>query len=140
MENEIVWSIDEESFTLSSKDEAIDSLFCDNPQDLMGRVIYFGTSHAPDVSSLVDASDIIEMLGERAYDNYGEWAETFPDLSKNDIKDKAAIDALNAYLSSWITENCPVTFWSVENVEKYIITQEDVDEYFQHCERKAMCQ
>lgn len=129
MENEIAWSIDEELFNLSSKEEAIDSLFCNDTDDLVGRTIYFGKAIAPDVSCLVDADDIIEMLGERAYDNYGEWAESFPDLSKNDIKDKAAIDSLNAYLKAWITENCPVNFWQVENVQKYAITQEDADEH-----------
>lgn len=129
MENEIVWATDGEAFTSSSKEEAIDNLYFDNPSDLLGETLYYGNATKPNVSILVDADDVIEMLGERAYDNYGEWAETFPDLSKNDIKDKAAIDALDAYLKAWITENCPVNFWTVENVQKYTITQEDVDEY-----------
>ena len=133
MENEIVWATDGEAFTSSSKEEAIDKLHFDNTSDLLGETLYYGNATKPNVSILVGADDVIEMLGERAYDNYGEWAQIFPDLSKNDIKDKAAMDALNTYLKAWITENCPVNFWQVENVQKYTITQEDADKYAEYC-------
>lgn len=130
---EIVWASDEENFTHDSMYEALENCVgWVNGEAIppeVGTVLYFGEAVAPNVSKLVDSDDIIDMLRDRAYDNYGEWAENFADLSKNDKKDKKAIDKLDKFLQKWITENCPVTFYTVKNVQQYVVTHEDVDEW-----------
>lgn len=121
MDDNIVWSTNEEDFIFQSKHEAVERCSCDSERDeLVGQTIWYGEASKPDVSTIVSADDIIEMLSERAYDNHGEWAEDFPDV------DKKAVKLLDNYLKKWISKYCDVTFYSVENVKEYVITEEDV--------------
>ncbi|WP_222833265.1 hypothetical protein [Pseudomonas sp. SC3(2021)] len=48
--------------------------------------------------------DIIEMLGERAYDDVGEVAEDWPDVSAE------ARQELDAILGAWVSKHCAATF------------------------------
>lgn len=119
--NEIAWSSDEESFNLDNKWEAIEDIARDyDRKELLGRVVWYGQTTKPDVSTLVDADEVIEMLGERAYDNHGEWAWDFPNVS-----DKAK-KLLDNYLQKWIKKHTEVTFWTVKDIKEYVITEEDV--------------
>ena len=129
---EITWSIDEEIFGLDSKYDAIDSLWqshwsCNaypHYMDLLGMKVYFGESWKPCASDFIDVDRIIEDMGERAYDNHGEWAEDFPDV------DKKAIKLLENYLKKWADKYCDVSFYSVNNVKEHVITEEDLREFF----------
>jgi len=47
------------------------------------------------------------MLGERAYDDVGEFAGNWPD-----VPDEARQE-LDALLSAWISKHCPATFYRV---------------------------
>ena len=115
---ELIYSADGEDFQYESVQEILD-----NYEDLVaGDLIHVAEKHDADVTTLVDADDITEMLGERAWDNFGECAEDFPDVSKE------AKMELNMLLSGWITKNCKVNFWWVRNVKTYVITEEDMKE------------
>lgn len=83
--------------------------------------VWTGIAQDFDTSSLIDASDIIDMLSERAYDNLGECAEDFPNVSKEAIKE------LNDFLKDWIRKHDSTPYYIVKNVEEIILTQEDID-------------
>lgn len=126
-EGDIVWSCNGEDFTHDCKEEAIDSAWhwiagkAMHPN--VGDKIYFGTVSTPTVNKLVDADDIIEMLGERAYDIGGEYAEDFPDVSAQER------DELNTLLQNWIDNYCKPSFYSVLGIQEYIISEEDMKEF-----------
>lgn len=111
------WSIDNECFNAVCLGELVDS----NSDDIVvGTVVYKGDAVSADISSLLSAEDIVEMLSERAYDEYGEAAEDYPDVSKEEM---AELDKL---LQGWIEKCCKPTFYSVRNVKEYVITEEDL--------------
>lgn len=126
-EGDIVWSCNGEDFTHDCKEEAIDSSWhwihgkAIHPN--VGDKIYFGIVSTPTVNKLVDADDIIEMLGERAYDIGGEYAEDFPDVSAQER------DELNTLLQNWIDSYCKPSFYSVLDIQEYIISEEDMKEF-----------
>lgn len=110
------WSSDGTDFSHRSLAELIES----NDEIEPGRVVHCGHTVMPDPSGWVDADDVCEMLAERAHDNCGsEHTEDFPDVSKE------AVAELDAFLSAWITKNCPVTFWGVDGAQQYTVTAED---------------
>lgn len=76
--------------------------------------ICFGT--IPDVSTLIpDADEIIERMGERAYDQAREAAEEWPDIGR----ESAARAELDAFLLDWAKRYAPVNFWiATEHKEK----------------------
>ena len=86
--------------------------------------VWTGIAEDFDTTSLIDASDIIDLLSERAYDNLGECAEDFPNVSKEAVKE------LNDFLKDWISRNDNAPYYHVKNVEEIILTQADIDEAF----------
>ena len=115
--SEKAWSIDEEGFNYSDLGDLIDN----NRDELtVGQKVWFGDAVPPKYKHLCDADDIIEMMGERAYDYVSEHADNFPNVSKE------AIDELDLLLLGWQEKHCPITFYIVENIKEYIITDEDL--------------
>ncbi len=125
-DGDIVWSTDEETFNYDEKYEAVDALYSYVDGKYIpaqvGDKIYYGTAVALDVSNLIDADDIIEMLGERAWDNCGEFADGYPDVSKKER------DLLDNYLKRWVKKYCKPTFYNVKDIKEYVITEEDIKE------------
>lgn len=113
-----VWSRDEEYFNFSDLGELLDTY-----DDLeVGQVVYVGDKVPQDPSSWFDADDLVEELGNHAYDTCGECAEDWPDVTR---EAKAEFDA---FLAAWIEKHCPVSFYSVTNVRPYTLTEEDLSE------------
>lgn len=99
----------------------------DNLYDLLsdeelapGNTVYRGIVMPIDIKNLIDADDVIETIGERAWDQAGEVAEDYPDVSAD------ARNELNCLLQGWIKKHCMPTFYTVQNAEQYEITEEDV--------------
>jgi len=116
-EPRIVWSANGEDFREDSLGELLD-----NNDDLEpGRTVYFGNAVPPTNEYLCDASDILETIGNRAYDFGGEYAEDFPDATQD------AIAELETFIAGWITKNCPPTFYQVEKIQQRMLTAEDFD-------------
>lgn len=113
------WSVDECDFCYSTLGDLLDS----NDELEVGSVVYVGrpARYAPS-TYIGDAEDIIERMGERAYDEHGEFADDFPDVSKE------AKDELTAFLIAWADKHCEVRFYSVEDVRPYTITAEDLSD------------
>ncbi|MBR8434849.1 hypothetical protein KDW37_29225 [Burkholderia cenocepacia] len=113
----VVWSRNNEDFTCDELDELLDT-----HDDLaVGDVVFIGEVAPIQTKHLCDADDVIEMIGERAYDEVGEYADGYPDATP---EARAELDAL---LVGWIEKHAKPTFYSVVNVRQYVITAADME-------------
>jgi uncharacterized protein YfdQ (DUF2303 family) len=120
-DGEKCWSLDEEQFNYESLDELIQGIYDLHGSVEPGWVVSFGTAHKPDAADFVDADRVIDDMGDAASDVGGEFAEDFPSVSPEARKE------LNDFLEAWARKHCEVTFFTVDNVQKYTITQADID-------------
>lgn len=109
------WSIDEENFNARTLCELID-----NHDLAAGTVVFRAEALHPAAKELIDVEDIVETMGDRAYDIAGEYAERYPDISKE------AEQELTNFLAGWIAKHAAPTFYTVKNVQPYTITEADV--------------
>lgn len=113
----VTWSRDNEYFSCDALDELLDM-----HDDLaVDDVVFFGDVAPIPVKHLCDADGVIEMIGERAYDQVGEFADGYPDVTP---EAKAELEAL---LADWIEKHAKPTFYSVINVREHIITAADME-------------
>jgi hypothetical protein len=110
------WSRDEEHFSYETLGELLD---CNDDLEV-GDTVYTGNGITPDPAEWVDADDVIEQLACRAYDESGEFAEDYPEVSE---EAKAELDEL---LAAWARKHCTPTFYLINNVREYEITAEDL--------------
>lgn len=109
------WSANNEDFSHESLGDLLDS-----HDDLRpGDVVYRAEAHMPKVSHLVYADDVIEQIGDRAYDIGGEYAEDYPECTKEQAAE------LQTLLEQWLSECPPPRFFSVKNVQPYTLTEGD---------------
>jgi hypothetical protein len=85
-----------------------------------GEIVYFGRRRKPDPMEWIKSEDVTEQLGCRAYDCCGEIAEDYPHVSAQ------ATEELKALLSAWARKHCTPTWYMVDNVEPYEITEKDM--------------
>jgi hypothetical protein len=117
----LVYSNDEEIFM--PLPELCDNVAWDTDDVLdVGSTVYVGTAKYPSRNRIIDTDDIITIMGERAYDIGGDYAEDFPDISRESIVE------LNALLDAWFSKNCTVNFYEITNVVKRELTKEDFDQ------------
>jgi hypothetical protein len=109
------WSANQEDFIYETLGDLLDA----NDELEAGSTVYVGEAESPSYKQLCSADDVIEMMGERAYDVGGEWAEDFPDVTKE------AVQELDALLLAWMQKHCHINFWTVNNVKPYVLTEED---------------
>jgi hypothetical protein len=85
-----------------------------------GATVYFGRRRKPDPMQWINPEDVIEQLECRAYDCCGEIAEDYPKVS---AEAKAELKHL---LSVWARKHCAPTWFMVDSIEPYEITEEDI--------------
>lgn len=112
---EEVWSADRELFNFDSLDELLDSDTFE-----VGQIVYFGQKAAVNPTRWVDVDIVLDALGDRAYDQVGEAASDYPDVTRE------ARDELETLLSAWITKHAQPTFYAVKNITEYTITLQDI--------------
>lgn len=121
-DKEIAWSTDQENFSHESLGCALESLECAG-ELTEGRIVWFGDCRRPNPTKYITADDVLDTIGNAAYDDGGEHAEDYPEVS-----DEAKAE-LEAFLAEWLTKYCQPTFWMVDNVKEYTVTAADVAEY-----------
>lgn len=114
-----VWSANDEDFNST----CLDDLLNDHPELKAGAVVWKAEAKRPEVSTLVDADDILELLDERAYEIGGEWSEDWS-------ADVASLhrESLQAALEKWCQELPEINFYLVGKSVEYIITEQDLEE------------
>lgn len=89
-----------------------------------GTEVFRGVIDRPKASSfMVEADDVINHMANQAYDNNSEYADNFPDLKPEHEEE---LKALLVPLEKWADERCDVNFYTVEQIEPYIVTADDV--------------
>lgn len=117
-ENPTYWSDNEEDWNC----DCLSDLLAGNDELKEGDTVYFGTAATPPATAFINATDVIEMMGERAYDEFGEHAEDFPSMT---AEAKAELEAL---LSDWVARHCHTTFYRITDVTEYVLTAEDIQD------------
>ncbi len=119
---EYSWSTDREGY--HGQHETLDGAVVEAviERDLKpGHVVWVGENIGYDAVSLVrsciDADHVIERLNEHAYDNVGEFAEEWPDVSDIDRQklDEALVNAIVPFLDA-------PKFWTVEKAVQVEVT------------------
>ena len=113
------WGKDEEWFDCDSLGDLIDN-WHGSEEFEPGRIVYFGDVEDIKLNRLCNVDDILEMMGERAYDESGESADNYPDVTKE------AREELSALLLAWMEKHAKPTFYRVVNVRPYTMTAEDL--------------
>jgi hypothetical protein len=119
------WSIDEESYeqdwheTLTRLDE--------HGGLEPGATIYEGDVVQRKPSDFLHGPVdwLLEHMGEAAWEEAGEFAETWPECEVTPEK-KAELDKL---IADWMDANIKVRFYTVSKVRKVALTEADIAEY-----------
>lgn len=110
------WSADEENFNHNCLQDLLDS----NDELKVGDVVYVGLAKHPEPGQICDADDIIDRMSDNAWDIGGEYAEDYPDVTKE------AHQELDDFIKQWIMKHCPPNFYLVVNVREHVLTEEDL--------------
>lgn len=120
---ELAYSTDEESYSLDFC-SMLDSLRCDyDDAELVGKPYWVGDKHQHPASHFFNGSAerLIEHAQSFAWDNFGEYTDDFLD----DVKPEAVAE-LQALIEAWADKHVNVNFWTVVNVRKLAVTEEDL--------------
>lgn len=117
----IVWSANEEDFHMSSLVDLIDCTYYKSADEMLGQTVYYGEA-VPPSTQFINATDIIDMISEQAYNQGGEYSEDYPNCSAQDTKD------LEDFITEWQARF--TSRWrTVKNVKEYTLTEYDLVEY-----------
>lgn len=105
-DNDEVFSSFDHETELSAVTDALDN-YAD------AETIYVGQVKTLNVRRMIRADYLLENIGERAYDDVGEAAEHWPELSKDQQAE------LEGIIADYILSKSPADFYSVENVRVY---------------------
>jgi len=120
-EPEQCFSTDGEEFRYTELHEALDSI--DGDEGLTeGRVIHQADAVRQAASHYFSVDSLLEDIGERAYEDVGEYADTFPDLAKPKVAE------LQAMVAAWLDANVDISFYSVRNVREITVTADMIKE------------
>jgi hypothetical protein len=115
------YSTDQEEFIYSELADAIerawDSLDHETPVESIGAIVtvYEGDSHP--YNPLGWLPDMVEYMGERAYDDGGEFASDWPPASKEQSAELQA--DVERVVTAWLEKHSmQPMFWSVINVKE----------------------
>ncbi|HLO65302.1 MAG TPA: hypothetical protein VK165_20255 [Azonexus sp.] len=111
------WSADGELFLFNSLRDLLDC----KPELQAGDVVHVGEASYPETHQLIDADDVLCQMSDRAWDIAGEFAEDYPNVSK---EAEAELDQL---LKAWVEKHCPPEFFQVNNAKKYTLTAADLE-------------
>ncbi|ESH90761.1 hypothetical protein B551_0222585 [Cupriavidus sp. HPC(L)] len=111
------WSRDNETFNCDSVDDLLDT-YGDTLS--AGDVVYVGEAHRPKAADLFRVDNVLDMIGEYAYEIGGDYAADFADSTP---EAKAELEAL---IEGWIEKYLmPPRFYEVKNVREYVLTAFD---------------
>lgn len=118
------YSLNNEDFTTGELGDVLDDL--DGQAELeVGREYYLGVSVFPKPSSFFDFEDMIDRMQALAFDSNGEHAESY--LNSQDLPDAKRAE-LKAMIETWLDANVTPSFYKVTQVQRFTVTQADIDE------------
>ena len=119
---ELVYSLDGENYRFDDLTELLAEL--EDGGDLgEGKTIHAGTAIRHKASEFFYVDSLVDDMQNRAYDEAGEWAEDFPDISKEQSKE------LGDLIGAWLDKNVNVNFWTVGDAKEIQITAAMIAEF-----------
>lgn len=115
-ESQECWSAEDGHFRYDCLQDLLDS----NDELKVGDMVYVGNAKHTEPSRICNATDIIDVMERRSWDIGGEYAEDYPNVSKE------AHQELDDFISQWIMKHCPPNFYQVVNVREHVLTEEDL--------------
>ena len=117
-------STNEETFggNLDSRDDAIREGVFEYGLEI-GQRFWIGQPAERKASAYFDLECMIERLAEAAYEDVGESAEGWPDMS---VEENEQLEKL---IGDFLDEHAAPSFFAVGDIEKIEITQELIDKY-----------
>jgi hypothetical protein len=112
-----LWSTTNEDFDA----ETLSNLVIANDWLRAGDIVYVGEKKTISLSDLIDADDVILLMGQRSTALAGDAADGYPGVS--DMHKRI----LNGALRGWMALCCPPEFFGIENVRKHTLTDNDLD-------------
>ncbi len=119
-----VYSIDGEGYNYNCLSDIIDNIKNNLPEgkSAIGKKYYRGIAVRPIASRFCpDASHILEHMAERAYEDHGEYAESFASGCTKEQETE-----LENIIKEWADKNLPVTFYGVTEVIELQLTAGDL--------------
>ena len=113
-----VFSINGEEFGADDFGEILERLEEDG--NVLGATYYTGTKLQRKASAYFLLDDVLEAMGDRAWDECGEYAQGFPDIGKEKLNE------LEKLVSDWLDANVEVNFYTVTNVQERKVTAADI--------------
>lgn len=121
-----VYNLDDGGWQDATIQEALQTLALDDCL-VIGAAINTGIKEVPSpVRFMPNAREILERYDECCYENTGEWSQ---DNTGSDKVSGDAIKQLNELLHGWATNNLTITFFEVDHIENFDVTQEMIDAY-----------
>lgn len=81
-------------------------------------VVYVGRLVRPDIAKLINGYSILENIGERAYDEYGEAADGW--LCGSPRSEKTInVAAIEKAIADYIAEHEPPEFYGIEDIREF---------------------
>jgi len=108
------------------RDDGLETLFeqmIDKGTFRVGAEYWRGEVRRREASEFFSADRVIEEANERAYDDGGDYAEDFADVSE---EAKAELEVM---LAAWANKHCPVNFFTVHAATKMQVTEAEYAEY-----------
>lgn len=109
------WGTNDEDFGCDTLDELLEQ----NGDLQPGDVVYVGEAHHPDPAEYADAEYVLDQVASQGYDDGGEYAENYPDVSTE------AQAQLNSFLRPWLRKHCAPSFYVVSNSRPHTLTEAD---------------
>jgi hypothetical protein len=91
-------------------------------RDLIGSKYFEGDQIPISTGELFDIGMVLDAINENAYDEIGEWAEDYPDLTDEERQE------FKKLIVSFLDNKHKHGFFRVINICKKIITAEDLEE------------
>jgi hypothetical protein len=113
-----IWSANDEDFLYEDLQELLDA---EGDWISEGDTVHVATRGEFDPASFISADFVIEVIGENAYENAGEAAEDFPDVTTEARKELAD------FLAQWTRKHCKPNFYKVLNSKPYVVTKTDLE-------------
>lgn len=118
------YSANDEDFNYNTAGEVF--YYLDSEGDLVvGRIYYEADCCRMEPSDLIRAYQVIEQIGESMWDEIGETADTYPDVSKE------AEAELQSLLNEWVLKHAdPSNYWRVVGKSRpMMVTEQDIADF-----------
>lgn len=124
----IHYSYDEETFNYDTVDEAVEALIEHDDSIKVGDIISVQSGESVPVDVKHYVPDIIECISESSYDDMGEFADNFPDASK-EVEQEIQTEVEDLVSKLFEKHNLNPSFYKIKNEKTIDVRITNLGEY-----------